>query len=149
VATKAPDIEAKAESEGWILAQSFKRYMHRVGKTVTPDRSGDDVPELPEDVTVGTLYRDWLIYLIGHAKDIFIHRHSSAIWDELSPELELIMAVPNGWYTQEQGVLDKAAVAARVVRDGDKVSYVPETDAAVHWAWLQRAIDLEVGCMFL
>ncbi len=147
VKTQTAVIQQKAEEGEWLLVHSFKRLVHRLGGAVDtniPDNEAN-LPTLPPSITTESVYTDWLKYLFEHAQSIFVAKYTRAVWDQLSPGMEIIFTVPNGWYTQEHGLLGSAAVAAGIVKDDSKVHFVPETEAAVHFALRERALQPSVS----
>jgi hypothetical protein len=72
---------------------------------------------LPDNVPIGTVYAQWIQYLFGHTESIFITKYTKCSWDKLKPDIEVIFTVPNGWYTQEHGVLAHPAVEANIIHE--------------------------------
>ncbi|KLO13277.1 hypothetical protein SCHPADRAFT_852762 [Schizopora paradoxa] len=148
--TQSAPVKEKARVEQWTLVHSFKRYIHRLG--VSAELSNDaDVQPLPPNVTETKLYTDWLKFLFNHAKQVVSNElsHSGRSWSELLASAELVFTVPNGWYTQEHAILRNAAVDADVVAKLSAVRFVPETEAAVHWALHQGDLQPKAGTDFI
>ncbi|KLO13276.1 hypothetical protein SCHPADRAFT_373073 [Schizopora paradoxa] len=143
--TQNASVKEKAKVEQWTLVHSFKRYIHRLGTSA--EISDDaDVQALPNNVSETKLYADWLKFLFNHAKQI-VSRELAHFSD--STNTEVVFTVPNGWYTQEQAILSNAAVEARIVRKPSAVKFVPETEAAVHWALEQGDLKPKAGTDFI
>ncbi|KLO05876.1 hypothetical protein SCHPADRAFT_910733 [Schizopora paradoxa] len=146
--TDTEAVRAKAASEKWTLVTSFKRYVHRLG-TSAELSEGAGVPPLPNGVDEKQLYTDWLTYLFKYSKAAISKELPGMSWEVLSSNMEVVFTVPNGWYFQEHAVLRGAAVAARIVENPDAVNFVPETEAAVHWALRQGDLKPEVNTEFI
>ncbi|KLO13279.1 hypothetical protein SCHPADRAFT_904345 [Schizopora paradoxa] len=129
-ATLSQSVEKQARAEQWTLVNSFKRYVHRLGLSAEL-YSDTKLQPLPIGVTVTKLYTDWLTFLFDHVKTI-IDKESGL--SELFADAELVFVVPNGWYIQEHEILRAAAVQTRMFKDTLVVRFVPEAEAAVHWA---------------
>lgn len=145
--TETAEIKEQAAKNGWLLVHSFKLHMHQQGTAVstdTPDGAANDL-SLPHNVSIELVHTHWLTFLFKHAQAIFVEKFGRVVWDKLSPEMELTLTVPNGWYTQEHGLLTRAAIAAGVVKHSYQMSFVPETEAAVHWALFQGDLELSVS----
>lgn len=146
------EIKEKAKKEGWVLVDSFKRHINNLSDVVstTDTRFQTDVPKLtlPDDVPIGTVYAHWIQYLFGHAVSIFIAKYTKRTWDELKQDIEVVFTVPNGWYTQEHGVLARAAVEAKIIQKPAQAKFIPETEAAVHWELMSGGLNPDVSNSF-
>lgn len=147
------EIKEKAKKEGWVLVDSFKRHINNLSDVVstTDTRFQTDVPKLtlPDDVPIGTVYAHWIQYLFGHAVSIFIAKYTKRTWDELKQDIEVVFTVPNGWYTQEHGVLARAAVEAKIIQKPAQAKFIPETEAAVHWELWSGGLNPDIYTDFL
>lgn len=145
-ATERKKALNQASKEGWTLVRSFKRHVNHPGITPQTDNSDDyTLPLGPTKITLMSVYRDWLQYLFKHAETIFIRSHTDAAWQKSKPSMELIISVPNGWYTREHGLISRAVLAAGIVDDVSRIHFVPETEAAVHFALHRHALQLTVS----
>ncbi|KDQ53846.1 hypothetical protein JAAARDRAFT_414401 [Jaapia argillacea MUCL 33604] len=148
--TKMDKIVEQGEKEGWAYVHSFKRHVHQLGRPfseTTVDKA--NILTLPPNINIDSVYRDWLKYLFQHARSIFVSKFGNEVWQRLAPTVEVVFTVPNGWYTQEYGFLARAAVAAGIIKDDLKAAFVPETEAAVHWAMLEGKLKLDAGTKFI
>ena len=66
-------------------------------------------------------------------------------WDKLKQDIEVVFMVPNGWYTQEHGVLARAAVQANIIQEPAQAKFVPETEAAIHWSLMSSGLNPDVS----
>lgn len=149
--TQLDKIKEQAKREGWLLINSFKRHVNSLGDVVSTDTSLQiDAHKLvlPDHISIGTIYAHWIQYLFDHAVSIFIKKYTKHVWDNLRHDIEVIFTVPNGWYTQEHGVLARAALEAGIIQKPAQVNFVPETEAAIHWALLSSGLSPDVKDSF-
>ena len=153
--TQMNEIKEQAKREGWVLVHSFKRHINNLSDVVsTTDRTPfrTDCPtklSLPDHVPIGTVYAHWIQYLFGHAESIFIAKYTKHSWDKLKQDIEVVFTVPNGWYTQEHGVLARAAVEANIIQEPAQAKFVPETEAAIHWSLMSSGLNPDVSNLLL
>jgi hypothetical protein len=153
--TQMNEIKEQAKREGWVLVHSFKRHINNLSDVVsttdrTPFQTGCCTKlSLPDDVPIGTVYAHWIQYLFGHAESIFIAKYTKRSWDKLKQDIEVVFTVPNGWYTQEHGVLAHAAVEAHIIREPAQAKFVPETEAAIHWSLMSSGLNPDVSNLLL
>jgi hypothetical protein len=114
-----------------------------LGNVVDTDPS-EKILHLPGNITIKDVYSHWIRYLFEHFKEFFIQLYKESTWMNLSSTLHIVFAVPNGWYTQEHHLLVDATKAVGIVKESVQVSFVPETEAAVHWA-LSEGLELPVS----
>jgi hypothetical protein len=149
--TQMNEIKEQAKRDGWVLAHSFKRHINNLSNVVsttdyTPFRTeGPSKLSLPDHVPIETVYAHWIQYLFGHAESIFIAKYTKHSWDELKQDIEVVFTVPNGWYTQEHGVLARAAIEANIIREPARAKFVPETEAAIHWSLISSGLNPDVS----
>ena len=147
--TQMDEIKEKAEKEGWILVDSFKRHINNISDMVSTTDTAfqTDVPKLtlPDNVPLGTVYAHWIQYLFRHAVSVFIAKYTKHTWDRLKQDIEVAFTVPNGWYTQEHGFLARAAVEANIIQKPAQAKFVPETEAAVHWELISSGLSPDVS----
>jgi len=110
---------------------SFKRHVNQIGTAVSTDSS---ISNLPYNIKIETVYKDWISYLFDHARRVTAGKNSA------NRDVEVVFTVPNAWYTPEHGMLTSAAIAAGIVRNGSKIHFVPETEAAVHFAMQRQSL---------
>jgi hypothetical protein len=114
------------------------------------------IPPLPLGVSLTTVYADFLRYIFQHTQDFFQKNtpNGAGIWNRLRSNIIIILAIPNGWDTTQQGFLRKVAIQAGLVSEDDadlRLEFVTESEASVHFAlartrtqtWLKR------GSMFM
>lgn len=94
--------------------------------------------ELPQGVTVESIYSDFLHYLLKHTKAFFESRTPNGIkiWLQLIDQAEFVIAHPNAWGLREQSALRRAAIRAGYVsekRADYHVRFVSEAEASVHF----------------
>lgn len=93
---------------------------------------------LPVGVPLGQIYSDFLHYLLQHTQQFFEDHilDGKNIWQTYKPNMDVIIAHPNGWGIREQAFLRTAAVAAgfaSVAQAANKVHFVTEAEASVHF----------------
>lgn len=94
--------------------------------------------ELPDGVTVETIYSDFLRYILAHTRVHFTLRTTDGekIWRQLIDSAEFVIAHPNAWGFREQSVLRRATVRADFVSNKEaetRVRFVSEGEASVHF----------------
>ncbi|KAF7313283.1 hypothetical protein MKEN_01015800 [Mycena kentingensis (nom. inval.)] len=77
-------------------------------------------------------------------KNYFISNNGDgqAIWDALSPSMNIVMTTPNSFEGPEQAIMRKAAVDAGIVpeEDGARIRFVTEAEAALHYMAKQENV---------
>ncbi|KAL5632506.1 hypothetical protein ACGC1H_005453 [Rhizoctonia solani] len=127
--------EEQAEDNGWILAKYFKLHLHPSDMQTKHELKLDP---LPPGVSLRQIYSDFLGYLLKHTKTYFEDRilDGKSIWERHSPDMEVIIAHPNGWGLREQQFLRSATIAAGFStpdQASSKVRFVTEAEASVHF----------------
>ncbi|KAJ1303485.1 hypothetical protein OPQ81_011672 [Rhizoctonia solani] len=129
------EIEEQAEENRWSLAKYFKLNLH-------PDdmktKHGLKLESLPPGVPLRQIYSDFLGYLLRNTQAYFEDRivDGKRIWQRYKPEMEVIIAHPNGWGIREQTFLRNTAIDAKFVsasQAASKVRFVTEAEASVHF----------------
>ncbi|KAF8755230.1 ATP binding [Rhizoctonia solani] len=93
---------------------------------------------LPPGVNLGQIYADFLRYLLKYTQEYFEDRilDGKSIWERYSPNMEVVIAHPNGWGLREQTFLRKAAVDAGVSAHEQaqkNIRFLTEAEASVHF----------------
>lgn len=124
---------------------------------ITP--SSIEVPPLPLDVTIKSVYVDFLSYMYRHTREHFTNSApaGSSIWTRLqdSNDIILVLATPNGWDAGQQSFLKGAVMEAGLLTKSKieaNLCFVTEGEASVHYAlaysrghrWLQPGIMFAV-----
>jgi len=148
-------IEAVENIDGLdntTLVQAFKLFLHpmtmRVQNYLTPS-------PLRCGVALKTVYSDILAYIFNHARQ-FVDSSSfnpvgrGSLWARLKSNFVVIMPIPNGWGDSQQAFLRQAVVAAGILpfnHDHERLQFVSEPEAAIHFAISTRSIgsELHVG----
>ncbi|KAB5593090.1 Heat shock protein HSP70 [Ceratobasidium theobromae] len=130
-----PQIEERAEDEGWSLARHFKLHMHPSNMQTEYNLQLD---ALPVGVSRLQIYTDFLKYLLKHTKAYFEDRivDGRHIWEKYRESTQFIIAHPNGWGTREQKFLRTAAVKAELTTEATaraNIRFVTEAEASVHF----------------
>lgn len=128
-----------------------------VNSNATP--SSIEVPPLPSDVSIKSVYVDFLSYMYRHTREHFINGTpaGSSVWTRLndSHDIVLVLATPNGWDTAQQSFLKGAVMEAGLVTKSKMESnlcFVTEGEASVHYAlaysrgqrWLRPGVKFAV-----
>ncbi|KAF7290586.1 hypothetical protein MIND_01298700 [Mycena indigotica] len=95
------------------------------------------LPHIP--VTVDDMYKDALGYCVKQIENTVLQRspRGRKQWEELSPQMTVVLTTPNGWMGAEQHRLRKAAVRAGLVPSSgeDRVLFLSEAEVAgIHFA---------------
>ncbi|QRW20327.1 heat shock protein 70 kDa 12A [Rhizoctonia solani] len=130
-----PHIEEEAEDNNWFLAKHFKLHLHPNDMKTRHDLKLD---ALPPGVNLGQIYADFLRYLLKYTQEYFEDRilDGKSIWERYSPNMEVVIAHPNGWGLREQTFLRKAAVDAGVSAHEQaqkNIRFLTEAEASVHF----------------
>ncbi|CAE6502943.1 unnamed protein product [Rhizoctonia solani] len=136
--TRKPEIEEKAEDEGWHLARHFKLNLH---PDTIRQRHGIQIQPLPAGVSLLAIYTDFMVYLLGHTRSFFEGRiiDGRKVWADHHEEMVVIIAHPNGWGLREQNFLRQAAIAAQYVSESkarSHIQFVSEAEASVHFCMI-------------
>jgi hypothetical protein len=86
-------------------------------------------------------------YMFGHTRDFFTQRYGAGVWEELRAIMTLVVAHPNGWGVKEQDRLRHAVVLSGIINVSDvqqRVHFVPEAEASVHYVLWERSQELQV-----
>ncbi|ELU36996.1 AIG1 domain-containing protein [Rhizoctonia solani AG-1 IA] len=129
------DIEEEAEDNGWFLAKHFKLHLHPDDMKAKHDLKLDD---LPPGVPIRQVYTDFLGYLLKHTREYFEDRilDGKLIWERYSPDMEVVLAHPNGWGIREQTFLRKVATDAGLSvpeKAQRNIRFLSEAEASVHF----------------
>jgi len=94
--------------------------------------------ELPEGKSIVDLFADFMRYLfdsaIAHIKEV--EPTGDVLWENFGPTVELVLTHPNGWEGQQQEVMRKAVVQARIFTEEEarsRVSFVTEGEASFNY----------------
>lgn len=98
-----------------------------------------EIPALPNGVSLKQIYAHFLSYLFKHSVEFFkSNSHDGElIWARLKDSFDLVLAIPNGWDTTQQGFLRDMVVLADVLpkgHDAKRLQFVSEAEASVHFA---------------
>ncbi|CAE6507895.1 unnamed protein product [Rhizoctonia solani] len=128
------DGQGIASDNGWFLAKHFKLHLQPKDQR----KDGMELSPLPPGISLAQIYSDFLGYLLKHTK-AFVEKRMALgkqTWEKYKPEMEVVIAHPNGWGTPEQDFLRKAAIDSGFV-DSDKASsqvqFVTEAEASIHY----------------
>ncbi|CAE6466508.1 unnamed protein product [Rhizoctonia solani] len=129
------EIEERAEDNGWFLAKHFKLHLHPDDMKAKHDLKLD---ALPPGVDIAQIYTDFLRYLLKYTKEYFEDRilDGKSIWERYSPDMEIVIAHPNGWGLSEQVFLRKRAVDAGFSTSEKaqrNIRFLTEAEASVHY----------------
>jgi hypothetical protein len=131
-----------------VLTTMTQLYLHPDSMRVSdrpppyhsdPSTSGSiDVPPLPQNISLGKLYADFLKYLFISTKSFFEDGtpNGMQIWARLEESIVIILTTPNGWDTTQHGFLREAAIVAGLVTKTNaetQVEFVTEGEASVHY----------------
>jgi len=108
--------------------------------------------ELPKGKAIVDVFADFMGYLFGSTKALFIasEPNGELRWDSISDSIELVLTHPNGWGGPQQTLLRTAAVLAGIVPDTpaghSSVNFVTEGEASFNFCatHTQAGKDLKV-----
>ncbi|KAG8783944.1 hypothetical protein FRC12_019178 [Ceratobasidium sp. 428] len=123
-----------AEDNDWQLAKHFKLHLHPHDMKA---KHGLKLDPLPNGVSLRQIYVDFLRYLLKHTRSFFEDRivDGSLIWESYQPEMEVVIAHPNGWGIREQTFLRAVAIEAglTLASSPHRIRFVTEAEASVHF----------------
>ncbi|KAH7096190.1 hypothetical protein BKA62DRAFT_720363 [Auriculariales sp. MPI-PUGE-AT-0066] len=132
--------------ENTTVAKWFKLHLHpaamRAENHLTP-------PALPHNVTLKTVYADFLGYLFTHSRKFLESSTLDAtgggsLWTRLQSNFVICLAIPNGWEDAQQAFLRDAVVAAGILpynHDRESLQFVSESESSVHFAVMYASIS--------
>lgn len=114
-----------------------------------------EIPPLPPLVTIKKAYADFLKYMFATSRNFFQANtpNGNSIWQRLQDKNTLILCIPNGWDTSQQGFLRSAVVMAGIMTEeeaGERLEFITEGEASVHYALAHTQSNqwLEKGTLF-
>ncbi|KAG8813319.1 hypothetical protein FRC17_001607, partial [Serendipita sp. 399] len=152
--------------ERYEFSRWFKLHLHPDSMKISdqPPEYGSsnnssptiEIPDLPTNVTLIRVYSDFMRYLFGGFRTFFEETtpNGAAIWKRLSSRMIIVMTIPSGWDTRQQGFLQRAAQDAGMVESLDdaalRMEFVTEGEASVHYVLskINHRIWLKKGVMF-
>jgi hypothetical protein len=88
---------------------------------------------LPPDVRLERVYTDFVRYVLDHTRKHLISDTGSDPW---TPDVEIVLAHPNGWGKHEQDFLLGVAVSAGLISESARskqVYFVEEAEASARY----------------
>jgi hypothetical protein len=98
-----------------------------------------EIPPLPPNKNVTTVFSDFLQYLFGCTREYIIQTHANgqSLWTALQGKIHFILSHPNGWEGPQQTLMRRAAIAAGLIPDTSegnaRVEFVTEGEASLHY----------------
>ncbi|CAE6478213.1 unnamed protein product [Rhizoctonia solani] len=138
-----------AKDQDWHLVRYFKLFLHPPAMANYEDFNFE---ALPAGLTIETVYADIIRYLLEHTKKRINERSDMEDWEELSRNITLVIAHPNGWGVQQQARLRSSVVMSGFIGGDDsvrRVRFVPEAEASVHYILWKQYKNLEPGDQFI
>ena len=105
----------------------------------------DDIPPLPEGKTAEEILGDFLNYLYTSTQKYIKETHpaGAAFWKSIENSVEYVLSLPNGWEGSQQAQMRRAAIKAGLVANDvqaqDRISFVTEGEASLHYC-IQKGI---------
>ncbi|KAG8823670.1 hypothetical protein FRC18_010692, partial [Serendipita sp. 400] len=152
--------------DAYEVSKWFKLHLHPDSMKISDeppayDYNVDDspameIPPLPWGATLTRVYADFMEYVFKGFRTFFQETtpNGVAIWNRLSSSIVIILTIPNGWDTRQQGFLKQAAREADIVQseeDADlRIEFVTEGEASVHYVLgkVNHRTWLKKGTMF-
>ncbi|KAG8752843.1 hypothetical protein FRC14_006669 [Serendipita sp. 396] len=150
--------------EEYEVSRWFKLHLHPDSMKISdhPPTYGSstntspmkEIPPLPSNVSLTKVYSDFLRYMFGGFQAFFEDStpNGASIWNRLSSDMIIVLTIPNGWDTRQQGFLKQAAQVAGMVQSDDdadfRIEFVSEGEASVHYVlskvnhrtWLKKDV---------
>ncbi|QRV77750.1 50S ribosome-binding GTPase [Ceratobasidium sp. AG-Ba] len=138
--------EEDAEDNNWQLAEHFKLHLHPSDLT---GKRNLVLEPLPHGIQLSQIYIDFLRYILQHTRQHFEARilDGPKIWETYKPDMDVIIAHPNGWGLKEQAFLRKAAVDAGFASTehaSQRIHFVTEAEASVHFCTYHTTIGSQM-----
>jgi hypothetical protein len=98
-----------------------------------------EIPSLPFNKDIVTVFSDFLKYLFQCARDYIIETHANghSIWSALKEKIHFILSHPNGWEGPQQTMMRRAAIMAGLIPDTTeghaRIEFVTEGEASLHY----------------
>ncbi|QRV90330.1 heat shock protein 70 kDa 12A [Ceratobasidium sp. AG-Ba] len=139
-----------ASQRGWSLVRYFKLQMHP--PNMLQGRNFNNLEELPQGLKIENVYADMIGYMLNHTRDFFNGRTSAVRWEQLAPNMTLVIAHPNGWGLKEQDRLRHAVALSGIMSEAEaqnRVCFVSEAEASVHYVLWEKSQELQPGDEFI
>ncbi|KAJ3710594.1 hypothetical protein DFJ43DRAFT_1170684 [Lentinula guzmanii] len=135
-----PAFIEQAEDEGFVTVSWFKLHLRPESLKLE-----FDFPALPKNKTPLMVFSDFLRYLFECTKSYIQKANGTLVWNSVQPNIDFILAHPNGWEIAQQAQMRRAAIIAGLVSEAEsqeRVHFVTEGEASLHFC-IQRKIPLE------
>lgn len=100
------------------------------------ERSFLEPEPLPPNVTLSTIYVDFIKYLLEHTANRLLESTGSDLWRQYGADAEVILTHPNLWGAEQQQFLRSAAIGAGLISKERSVSnlhFIEEAEAAARY----------------
>ncbi|KAG8752842.1 hypothetical protein FRC14_006668 [Serendipita sp. 396] len=168
-------IAAGAEAREFVgddayeVSRWFKLHLHPGSMKISDEPPAYDsdigaspameIPPLPSNITLTKVYSDFMRYVFDGFRTFFQQTtlNGVAIWDRLCSSIIIVLTIPNGWDSRQQGFLKQTAQEAGIVQseeDADlRIEFVTEGEASVHYVlgkvdhqtWLKKGTIFAVA----
>ncbi|KAL5634402.1 hypothetical protein ACGC1H_002459 [Rhizoctonia solani] len=138
-----------AKDNDWRLVRYFKLLLH---PPAMANLSDFQLEALPNGLTIETVYTDIIRYMIKHTRRRINDRPDIGTWEDLSQNLILVIAHPNGWGTQQQSRLRSAVVRSGFIGEDEsvqRVRFVTEAEASMHYILWKQFKSIMPGDQFI
>ncbi|KAH7325278.1 hypothetical protein B0J17DRAFT_681749 [Rhizoctonia solani] len=138
-----------AKDSDWHLVRYFKLLLHPAAMSKDKDFNFED---LPKGLTIDTVYADIIGYMLQHTRRRINDRPDIGTWEELSRNMTLVIAHPNGWGIEQQTRLRSAVVASGFIggaESAQRVKFVTEAEASVHYILWKQFKSIQPGEQFI
>ncbi|KAG8687231.1 hypothetical protein FRC11_007557, partial [Ceratobasidium sp. 423] len=144
-----PGNRHAARDNDWHLVRNFKLLLHPPAMV---NCKGFKFEVLPNGLTIETVYADMIRYMLEHTRQRIDDRPDIGTWAELSQNMTLVIAHPNGWGTEQQARIRAAVVMSGFFgQDGSaqRVRFVAEAEASVHYILWKQFKSIKPGDQFI
>ncbi|EUC56804.1 heat shock 70 kDa protein 12A, putative [Rhizoctonia solani AG-3 Rhs1AP] len=138
-----------AKDNDWHLVRYFKLLLHPPGMANLKEF---ELEALPNGLTIETVYTDIIRYMLEHTRRRINDRPDIGTWEDLSRNLILVIAHPNGWGIQQQSRLRSAVVRSGFISEeesGKRVRFVTEAEASMHYILWKQFKSIKPGDQFI
>ncbi|KJA18947.1 hypothetical protein HYPSUDRAFT_913356 [Hypholoma sublateritium FD-334 SS-4] len=121
-----------AEEEGWEKAEWWKLLLRPEQLSVP-----NEISPLPYGISVDKVLENFLAYIKSNLQQFIVNAQvkGQTTWNSLSPSMDVILTIPNGWDGKVQHRMRNAAIHAQLVSPdgGKRVRFLSEGEAAIHY----------------
>lgn len=141
----------EAEENGWYYVEHFKMHLHPAEVLKTNNLRlkgmlGDNgcytsmtepppVLGLPGNLTLFTVYVDFLKYILAHTRQHLKDYIGVDPWIQFGRQAQVVLTHPNRWGVEQQKFLQRVAIAAGLITQSglSRLAFVEEGEASASY----------------